>query len=37
MNELNKATINKVSGGVDFYIDINADKGTVGAGFSISF
>ena len=37
MNELNKAALSQVAGGVDYYIHIDADKGTVGVGFKISF
>ena len=37
MNELNKAALSQVAGGVDYYIHIDRDKGTIGVGFSIKF
>ena len=37
MNELNKAALSQVAGGVDYYIHVDGDKGTVEVGISIKF
>jgi len=37
MVELNSSNVALVSGGVDYYIEYNADKQTIGVGFKVRF
>ncbi len=37
MKDINGVVLSEISGGVDYYIEYNADNRTIGVGFKISF
>ncbi len=37
MSEINKNLLGHVFGGVNYYVEYNADTGSIGVGFQISF